>query len=361
MLFYLDDSVVEAAETDIEVRNKLKELYYCWSHGLCIVSSSRKNFLKLIEIPELEVYSYIQKTVQGIQGIYATLSFFVILYHHQKKSDSLSLYSTLSREIEICSFKSMMEFAVYFLVCENVKDYEFYVWLTHHNNDFLQTHNFILNTLPFNGGDTIVDSINHVKQYFLLVITDSDKKHANSPLGSTAEKVDLHIKNLDYQNVKTCWAYIMEAHEIENLIPLSLLRLAVGDKKVAIYEKIRGKEFGETFLKYFDFKEGFRESAYRGIKKSNYSQFSDYHDLLLLIGKNDNNLRRSLHKAYDKNNDNEIVAGLGKSILGDVLTYLNTHYISDNDIVIEGYQSKDWDEISRRVWSLGCAMKPQRL
>lgn len=93
MLFYLDESVVDAAETNKEVYNKLKELYYCWSHGLCIVSSSKKNFLRLVKIPGLEEYGYIQKTVQGIQGIYATLSFFVILYHNQKKSNSLSSYS----------------------------------------------------------------------------------------------------------------------------------------------------------------------------------------------------------------------------------------------------------------------------
>ena len=96
MLFYLDESVVDAAETNNEVYNKLKELYYCWSHGLCIVSSSKKNFLRLVKIPGLEEYGYIQKTVQGIQGIYATLSFFVILYHNQKKSNSLSSYSNLS-------------------------------------------------------------------------------------------------------------------------------------------------------------------------------------------------------------------------------------------------------------------------
>ena len=75
----------------------------------------------------------------------------------------------------------MMEFAAYFLVCENVKDYEFYIWLTLQHNDFLKEHNFVLNTLPFNGGgDTIVDSINHIKRYFLLVVTDSDKKYINS-------------------------------------------------------------------------------------------------------------------------------------------------------------------------------------
>lgn len=362
MLFYLDDSVVEAAETNTEVRDKLQELYYCWSHGLCIVSSSRKNFLRLKEIPGLESYIYIQKTVQGIQGIYATLSFFVILYHQQKKNNSLKSYSLISRDIEICAFTSMMEFAAYFLVCENVKDYEFYIWLTLQHNDFLKEHNFVLNTLPFNGGgDTIVDSINHIKRYFLLVVTDSDKKYINSSLGNTAAKVASHIESLGYQNVKTCWSYSMEAHEIENLIPLSLLKLVVGEKKIAIYEKINSTVFGDIFLKYFDFKEGFRESSYRSIKKNNYPQLSNYREMLLQIGKNDKSLAKSLHKVYNKNNDNEIVAGLGKTILGDTLTYLNTHNVSANAITIEKYQLNDWNEISRRVWSLGCAMSPQRV
>lgn len=206
MLFYLDDSIVDAAETNNEVRCKLQELYYCWSHGLCIVSSSRKNFLKLVKISGLEEYEHIQKTVQGIQGIYATLSFFVILYHKQKKRDSLSSYYMLSRDIDICSFNSMMSFAVNFLVCENVKDYEYYIWLTHQKNEFLENHNFSLNTLPFNGGgDTIVDSINHIRQYFLLAITDSDKKYEDCPLGSTASKVHSMIEDLAHEGIKTCW------------------------------------------------------------------------------------------------------------------------------------------------------------
>ena len=362
MLFYLDESVVDAAETSKEIRNKLQELYYCWSHGLCLVSSSRKNFLRLVKIPGLEEYNYIQRTVQGIQSIYATLSFFVILYHNQKKRNSLSSYSMLSRDIDICSFKSMMSFAVNFLVCENVKDFEYYIWLTNQKNEFLKNHNFSINILPFNGGgDTIVDSINHIRQYFLLVVTDSDKKYNDCPLGCTASKVHSMIEDLAHQGVKTCWAYTMEAHEIENLVPISLLKLAIGNTKVAVYEKIENKEFGDTFLKYFDFKEGFHESSYRNIRKNNISQFPNYRKLLLQIGKKENSLKAILHKKYSKDNDNVIVNGVGKTVLGDVLTYLETHYISNNNIVVSPYQEKDWNEISKRVWSLGCAIKPQRL
>lgn len=362
MLFYLDESVVDAAETNKEVYNKLKELYYCWSHGLCIVSSSKKNFLRLVKIPGLEEYGYIQKTVQGIQGIYATLSFFVILYHNQKKSNSLSSYSNLSRDIDICSLKSMMSFAVNFLVCENVKDYDYYVWLTRQNNEFLLNQKFSMNTMPFNGGgDTIGDSINHIKQFFLLVITDSDKKYEKASLGGTAAKVAELIENLTYQGVKTCWSYTMEVHEIENLIPIPLLKLVVGEKRMSIYDKIHNMEFGDTFLKYFDFKEGFRESSFRKIKKNNYILYSNYFDLLLQIGKNEKNLKAILRKKFKKGYDNEIVVGLGATILGDVLSYLNTHKISSKDIIGYTYQIKEWNEISKRIWSIGCAVKPQRL
>lgn len=99
------------------------------------------------------------------------------------------------------------------------------------------------------------------------MITDSDKKYEKASLGGTAAKVAELIENLTYQGVKTCWSYTMEVHEIENLIPIPLLKLVVGEKRMSIYDKIHNMEFGDTFLKYFDFKKGFRESSFRKIKK----------------------------------------------------------------------------------------------
>lgn len=130
---------------------------------------------------------------------------------------------------------------------------------------------------------------------------------------------------------------------------------------MSIYDKIHNMEFGDTFLKYFDFKEGFRESSFRKIKKNNYILYSNYFDLLLQIGKNEKNLKAILRKKFKKGYDNEIVVGLGATILGDVLSYLNTHKISSKDIIGYTYQIKEWNEISKRIWSIGCAVKPQRL
>lgn len=68
-----------------------------------------------------------------------------------------------------------------------------------------------------------------------------------------------------------------------------------------------------------------------------------------------------MHKSFKKGCDNEIVVGLGDTILGDVLSYLNTHEISSKDVIGYSYQVKEWNEISKRIWSIGCAVKPQRL
>lgn len=88
MLFYLDESVVDAAETNKEVYNKLKELYYCWSHGLCIVSSSKKNFLRLVKIPGLEEYGYIQKQYKEFKGF-------------MQRSPSLLFYTITKRKVTL--------------------------------------------------------------------------------------------------------------------------------------------------------------------------------------------------------------------------------------------------------------------
>ena len=59
----------------------------------------------------------------------------------------------------------------------------------------------------------------------------------------------------------------MEVHEIENLIPIPLLKLVVGEKRMSIYDKIHNMEFGDTFLKYFDFKKVLGSLRFVKLKK----------------------------------------------------------------------------------------------
>lgn len=361
MLFYIDESVVNSAEDgDTVVLSRLEDLYHCWSKGLCLIGSSRKNFLKISEIKGLDYYKLVEKTVQGIQPLYESLDFFVVLIHKNKKGQSLNQYKYKIREIDIESRNGIFDISLNFLVCENVLDYDFYKWITEQYIYEESNFQFHLNLLPFNGGgDTTLESLKHIQKHFCLVICDSDIKYEGAQEGCTCKKVRSYIDSLYTYGVKGVWMYTLTVHEVENLIPLDILQRISNKNEVKKLREILSKGYGETFLSFFDFKEGFKESTYRRIKKENIDVFLKYKELFLSLGKNEKSLKRILKQNYRKGQDKCIIQGVGNSVLANTIRYLMNNYIGKCDYTLSHYQINDWDKISRMVWSLGCAIKPK--
>lgn len=93
------------------------------------------------------------------------------------------------------------------------------------------------------------------------------------------------------------------------------------------------------------------------IRQNEYSSLADYKKVLNSIGIADDRIKKELKKKYDKNSDNELVCGFGDAILQDCLSFIFSNNV---DFKISDFQEKDWKNISRKIWSLGCAMKPKR-
>lgn len=363
MLYFIDDSVVKAAENANEtVLSRLNDLYYCWEKGLCIIGSSRKNFIRLSSIKRIGNYEFVQRTSQGIQSLYADLDFFVILICGQNTGHSLSEYSDKYRELEITLFNGILDLSLNFVVCENVIDFYFYKWLTEQKDRGLQRHNYRINILPFNGGgSTTVTSLKYIQNHFCLVICDSDVKYEGCQQGDTCRSVKDYVAELSLREKNTIWMHILGVHEVENLIPLDIMELVFRKNAVKKLRDILSKQYGDTFLSFFDFKEGFKESVYRKLKNINYNIFQKHEQLFLDVGMADKYLRKLLRRKYKKGQDNCLVSGFGADVLSNVVMYIENNIISSNDYKVENYQSADWNDISRKIWSLGCAMTPKNL
>lgn len=361
MLYYIEDSVVEAAENgNTIVRHCLSDLYYCWSKGFCIIGSSRSNLDRLVKVNGLESYAFVQKTVQGIQYLYSELAFFVVLIYKENKGHPMSCYANKYREIDICSLKSILNISLNFIVCENVSDFDFYICMTEKINENLYNQNFHINVLPFNGGgSTTVVSLKHVKDYFCLTICDSDIKYEGCKRGNTCKDIFDYVSSLRMSGKNNIWMHTLTVHEAENLIPFGVLKKISPKGVIKQITNIKSKNYGDTFLSYFDFKEGFKESIYRKIKSLNDDVFIKYQKLLLDVGKKEADLKRILKKKYSKGKDNCIIPGLGPSVLSDTISYIDTNNVSCQDLAIDSYQQKDLNEISSKIWSLGCAITPK--
>lgn len=363
MLFFIDDSVVEAAEKGTTaVLKKLNDLFYCWEKGLCIIGCSRKNLIKLCKIKGIGNYQLVLSASQGIQSLYADLDFFIYLIYGENKGHSLGEFSDKYRELEITSFRGILDMSLNFIVCENVTDYSFYIWLTEQSIRSLQCRSYRLNVLPFNGGgSTTVASLKYIQNHFCLVICDSDVKYEGCKHGDTYRSIKDCVSNLEFMGKKTVWMYVLSVHEAENLVPLDLLEHVSQKNVIKKIRTIFSKEYGSIFLSFFDLKEGFKESTYRMLKNTDNEVFQKYERILIESGKTKFYLNNLLRRKYEKGKDNCIVCGLGKEILSKAVMYMENNDVSPDNYKVENYQSADWNEISRKIWSLGCAMAPKHI
>lgn len=114
------------------------------------------------------------------------------------------------------------------LLTENDLDGEAFVWgaKTYLHKHKLSGLNVALEIQP-GGGNTTINSFNRLsegKRFFACII-DSDKHHPKASLGTTAKRfssVDQGFQNRRYFE-------ILQHHEIENLIPFSIIRSVAGE------------------------------------------------------------------------------------------------------------------------------------
>lgn len=368
MLYYIDESVVEAAKNnDLDVVNFLIELKNAWLSGQCLVSASKKSFLELIQIPQMDGYSLVSKYAQGIYSLYDSLGFFVVIVSNHAQVCGMQKFANKYVVMDVSEYSDIKQIHNNYLVCENVKDCDFYVLFAKCLLADKLGNTYRLNILNSNGGGgTIVDVLKSNQEYSCLVICDSDKKYPKCRNGQTLEGV------LDYfkaQYGHRLWMYALQVHEIENLVPLKLLEIVIGgDKKhkKSLYYLRSIKDLGlkNDFLKYFDFKKGLGGGLLRRIKENDSLFFEKCCKVLLQT----NNKQHDIDKAVGKRNvvkskDAELplINGLSDGILREVLDYLQNNDVNPQLLDMEDFQKEDWHTIANMVWSLGCAMKQLRL
>ncbi|HFF9479195.1 TPA: hypothetical protein ACGFA2_001914 [Serratia marcescens] len=145
------------------------------------------------------------------------------------------------------------------LLCEDIRDYQLYTIIASHFKKTQNLDNMHISLEIINGGGANTklnfDKIT-AKGLLCLCILDSDKKHPSAGYGDTSKKFagntpPAHSKHL-----------ILDSHEIESLIPMNTIKIALEEKKLEEkYNKSFDSldsivKFNPEAKKYFDHKEG---------------------------------------------------------------------------------------------------------
>lgn len=358
MLFFISDEIASLAkENNSEIIDSLYSLGYFWRTGCCLVDGSRNTLQVLADIDTLNGdYELILQQKQSVLGLYKEIDFFVVLCLDDNAAGKI-IDGAEGKLVSIKHFSNRIKYGLSFVLCENIRDYYLYKWGAQYFSD-IDDNVFRIHSLGYNGGGAvIVESAKHISELPCLAVCDNDKKYPEDNEGQTL--TDFRKYFLSERPLLT-WMYEIKVHEIENLIPHSLLCMAYSSK--GLVNKMRGVKTNQnygTFFSFFDFKEGFKKSTLRKMRNENVASYNSYLSFLRAIGVPQSKIDATLSSSYNRN-ESPLLSGLSGELLKCVVEYVASHHLT-TPVVLDDYQKDDWKNITRKMWSIGCANNPRRV
>jgi hypothetical protein len=371
MLFIITDELVSQAELNSEKeRNIIEKIAESVRYGKHQVYAKRDILNRLINISTYEntrtkdVYNYLlvrYSTFANIVNLVCHKVFFVINEAEKKIiKDDLGRFKEVYIPIDYITDNEI--FGSAFLLGENDTEIRFYMFLCEYYKKKENVKLPTRHTPDLGGGNTIsgvIKSHCELKKCFCLTLVDSDKKYPNATYGDTLKNAIKKYENFEFP-FNCGILYSDEIREIENLIPISILKKISSDnvdwnRGFDIIEK--NNELNHN-VNYFDLK--------KGMSKNKYCKILDpkHIDYVNQFVKNSNLMTNaefaSICNVVDEENDEILLHGLGDKVLERAIAYINEmkpDFSEHLDLNLE----KIWFTIGKHIFSWTCASEPIRL
>ena len=209
------------------------------------------------------------------------------------------------------------------------------------------------------GGATISDEykVRAKEKEISLFIVDTDQKYIGSAKGSTLRKL---LKEERENKCEACEIYELPVHEIENIIPLKMIKKYYDEAKgeeernevIDFLESLEKNDFEKSPLAFFDMKNGI--SMKKWIEEESYKQY--WKNVL-----DDIQFEYCEEYEYDEKkeayNPKYIINGFGSKLLDKINEFWSENYdeiefLREN---VDEYVENTWEDIGALVYSYGCA------
>ncbi len=263
------------------------------------------------------------------------------------------------------------------ILAENQGEIDFYIFISNlykNKNGF--KHISLNYNLLMGGGDTTAPVFKTEitqKQSFCLCFADKDIEYPNCKIGSTLKKIEIENE----KSTPLCELLAIDVNEIENLIPLKLLKKACLDtnhkKGYEFVEKMKEADLDE-YIKYLDFKKGISLKKFVELKNIKYLQFlkeiiiktdllseTNFDEYRKFIETELNNSFKKIKEKKSKNehivdffNNTNLIYGMGDKLLNRIINgNLNDEIIKESDLL--QFQLKEWIKIGEYItfWTCG--------
>lgn len=258
MIYRIEKGVSDTPNKDNKFYGALENLLSASRHSYHLVIMNPKDAIKLEDEYNFgdslsEELAKIKAKSMQLIPLLDSLSHYISINNFRGEAFAPTTTSNNPLDLELFSDNNYLQKAE--LLCENIDDCVFYQMIM---KCLCSTHKFHpLIQLSFSnslgGGATIFTQFenNIAEQKITSCIVDSDRKYRNGPVGGTAGGAPKLYDTAFYQIVVT------ECHEIENLLPIPLLKNHSHDCGMLadIIEQAEHQDCFD-FLHYVDMKNG---------------------------------------------------------------------------------------------------------
>lgn len=368
MLYEIDESCMAALRTkNLNVIAFLEQLALDRRKCRNIVVAKREFFYELANTEKL---SDISRSVYKVLG--NRMSERKLLLKNTKKycrivamKTEKNLIVEENHEIILLNIEegSLKDFTSYpLMLAENEEDIEFYKFVGQYFVKKTGLGNLNINFEGKNGGGStisnVLERIISERNRMCLCIVDSDRKYRDASPGDTMQRIIKVTQDIfqDYFEV-----LLLEIHEIENIIPISVLQKTVDENNL---EK-QGLLFFKYLIKcdntlnspifYFDLKKGILKSSFILEEGADDEKQKKYR-------------KKELYRQYwrkyieeygikiDEDSNKILVNGICERVLRYSLKYLRDMNCHDklNLIEVEEPVQQVWEKIGEKVYCWGC-------
>ena len=282
-----------------------------------------------LELKKLSVERY------DVESLIDTLEVYVIISKQPSSRNGKILFVN---PFDVSNF--LFSVSTY-LATENYRDKGIYAKITNHfkKNNHLNNMNVSMEGWS-GGGSTIGDELKNssvLKNNFVLVVVDSDKKASNDKIGGTAKGV----KFLSHNRFNADYYIPVKVMEVENLIPYKIIQ-EINNEEAHL------KSFDWS---YFDLKNGLKLSILHdsNVRKYWKQNLENYEGKTIDWDVVDKMIK---DKDSDSSTCGALIPGIGRKLLDSALTSNQWQTIENSDLT--DAQLEEWNIMGKLIFSWTC-------
>lgn len=373
MLIKIDNSVVELIENDRsdgyqDLVVALENLATARREGTHVVTASQSTLKKLKDFHAISetsrgIYRLIFESFSQI-GDYTSLVDTYVEMSVRQEAILENIHDKRVLKLPPRFFVSTKNIQETILLCENLRDARWYRVIAEVVCKWKKVEGVKISFEAVGGGGTTIkdfyEKYQTEKNRFCICILDSDQDYSEGAIGATA----LAVKNCHNSNCILSHFVIINAREIENLIPIKVLEdLVQGNdqrsKALQFVESLNNSNSYEARL-FADLKKG---KVIKDIIKGDCGLF--WQEILLNLMPN--SIQKQCLQDLECNSvDNcicRIDSGFGESLLHSSIQWLDNNGNNSRKLsrMVEDAIKPEWESVGQEVFSWCFSLGPMRV